>query len=255
MLRKGGFMAKRVFTEKQLERKKFLDKKRYLEKREEILSKCKEEYRSNEELRKEKVANSAIRYSEKRDEIRARVRKKYAENDEFRKNDLLQSKIWRENNKERALNNSKKWVSDNRDRSNRIKRKYSQTNPERVRLSRATWKLWNKEKYKAITQAAARARKHYIKRAYLYKSESNQIAAIYLECRNMNESEGTIKYHVDHIIPLRGRNVSGLHCKDNLRILEAKENQSKNNKWELDEGITKIVNGEDPLMPDPENLL
>lgn len=45
-----------------------------------------------------------------------------------------------------------------------------------------------------------------------------------LLCQN-----GDIKYEVDHIIPLNGNNVCGLHVENNLKIITREENLQKNN--------------------------
>ena len=53
-----------------------------------------------------------------------------------------------------------------------------------------------------------------------------QLAAMYT--RENNEP-----WHVDHVIPLQGEFVSGLHVPRNLRVLRGLDNIKKKNKYEV----------------------
>lgn len=54
------------------------------------------------------------------------------------------------------------------------------------------------------------------------------ISGIYAECKRRRELGESCE--VDHIVPLRGRNVCGLHIDWNLKIIPSRENLLKGNK-------------------------
>ncbi len=58
----------------------------------------------------------------------------------------------------------------------------------------------------------------------------DNINNIYKRCREISKISG-IKHHVDHIVPLQGKMVSGLHVEANLQIITATQNLSKGNKF------------------------
>ena len=55
------------------------------------------------------------------------------------------------------------------------------------------------------------------------------IKSIYEEAKKLTKETGVL-HHVDHIVPLRGKGVCGLHAPCNLRPIEASENCRKLNK-------------------------
>jgi len=80
----------------------------------------------------------------------------------------------------------------------------------------------------------ARNAKRYAKKIlasppWLTKEHFKQIEEFYILAQKLEQETG-IKHHVDHIMPLQGELLSGLHVPWNLQILTATENIKKSNK-------------------------
>lgn len=117
---------------------------------------------------------------------------------------------------------SQKWAKRNTQQAKLIKDRYVVNNKDRVRASKRKWSKANK------AQELAKCRKYQADKIqripkWITKDELRQIIWFYVNC-----PEG---YHVDHIVPLRGKNISGLHCLANLQYLPAHENYTKSNKY------------------------
>lgn len=115
----------------------------------------------------------------------------------------------------------KEWHLKNKDRVIEIKRAYVARNPEKVAESKRKWVKANKHKILAKTIRYQASKRNQVPK-WLTKDEIKKIEQFYINC-----PQG---YEVDHIIPLRGKNVSGLHVIWNLQYLTRSENRKKSNK-------------------------
>lgn len=86
------------------------------------------------------------------------------------------------------------------------------------------WKADNKDK----TAEATRARQAGLKQRTPTWANRQTMADVYAAARTITRLTGT-QHHVDHILPLHGRNVSGLHVFSNLQILPESANLRKGN--------------------------
>ena len=76
-----------------------------------------------------------------------------------------------------------------------------------------------------------RARKLQATPNWLTEGQKDQIRRIY-KVREKVSVKTEVEHHVDHIVPLQGENVCGLHVPWNLRVIPKPLNLSKGNKHE-----------------------
>jgi len=88
------------------------------------------------------------------------------------------------------------------------------------------------QKHHAQSLADCSARRAGLNKATPFWANRKEIKEIYKKCISITRETG-IRHEVDHIVPLKGENVSGLHVHWNLQIIKANENRSKSNKFKV----------------------
>lgn len=138
------------------------------------------------------------------------------------------AKEWYERNKELAISRALKWQKDNIERKREINTLWREENREQHNSTNREWGLKNKP-LKASLQAKRRAAQLQRTPAWL-TSEDHILMADYYQMAKELELIFPWKQHVDHILPLQGKLVSGLHTPLNLQILSEASNLQKSNK-------------------------
>jgi hypothetical protein len=92
-------------------------------------------------------------------------------------------------------------------------------------------KIWRKSNRHLIQAQTAKRRSSKINAtpSWLTDKQHLEIKRFYLDATVATKTTG-IKHHVDHVIPLRGRLVCGLHVPWNLMVVTATKNLSKGNR-------------------------
>ena len=145
---------------------------------------------------------------------------------------------WEETNAKRALlpkseaskNAGKKYYENNKEL---VKLKALGRSNDDRRQYRNTWKENNPELVKADNKH--RRNKHRLATPnWLTQEHKAQIKQKYIEAMAITRGTG-VAHVVDHIVPLRGELVSGLHVPWNLAVITSKANSKKSNKINLHE--------------------
>lgn len=156
---------------------------------------------------------------------------------------LSKGKIYRDNNKikialtkkkcyqarkEYYNNKAKEWCKSNPEARREVLHKYNTSNKHK--LNNKVYRGTDKGKVSnRIKAAKRRASKLKATPPWITLEQLDEIKQFYIEAKELQWlSEERLE--VDHIIPLQGKNICGLHVPWNLQILPSSMNQSKGNK-------------------------
>ena len=150
---------------------------------------------------------------------------------------------YRAAHQEKIAAQKKAWAEANKDYKAAQDKAYAQANPEARRIARAKWAAANPKLNRMVKEAWAKSnpakrQASCIKRRaaklnrtpnWLTSDDLWMISEAY-DIAAVRTQQFGFSWHVDHILPLQGKTVSGLHVPLNLQVIPWVDNVRKGNK-------------------------
>jgi len=156
---------------------------------------------------------------------------------------IRKAKLYVADNKEKTLAYQKQYRLDNKDRLDKQNKEYRKVNSKELAAYQKEYRKNNAETIRAkarvnpsrVSAKAAKRRGDKLKRTPTWLTEEHlaDIKEVYWLAKDCYVVSGQ-EYHVDHIVPLLGERISGLHVPWNLQVLPADINLSKGNRYDQD---------------------
>ena len=158
---------------------------------------------------------------------RAEYNKAYAKKHRIKLN--AYRRAWKKANPEKVKEMNRKYGETHREILSAKSLRWIRANPKRAaevsrksRLKNKARVLANKAKHRACKRQRT---PKWVDKDHLWLiKEAYDLAVLRTKLTGFS-------WHVDHIIPLNGKTVSGLHVIENLQVIPGKENLLKNNKY------------------------
>ena len=214
-------------------KKKAYDTARYLAKKAEIDARNKAWNAAN----RDKKRDIDRRSEDRNKDVRREYKKQWLENNpdkaalykERRELGMTAyNRAYRLTNLERLKQAHERWRTNNRDHVLAWQREWRAKNPERLAEKRAKHAIWVKANPHRILVRNANRRAAKLLRTPKWFGELDAFVVFEAQdlCLLRRELTG-IDWHLDHMLPLRGESVSGLHVWNNIQVIPAKINLSK----------------------------
>ena len=189
------------------------------------------------EYKREHYSKNSARIKAKAKQWREDNQERYVENnrDYYKKNrEKLAEKAKSRAKKNVVVNNARKaaWAANNTEKVKKAEADYREANRDECSRRISEWKKVHRHMVRKYANAR---RARLINATPRWAGELDEfVASEAYDLAVRREKATGVKWHVDHVIPLLGRTVSGLHVWNNLAVITESENVRKQAKFNAD---------------------